>query len=257
MTRAMIDRRPLLAIALVLALAACSSAADEDANLDSLDAELTNTAAANQPGKDPALMSALQSQIMVDPSLAQQANTEALRPADQPFAAPIPSESIAAPETAPAAPQTGPLMKAPAPRADCPQCETAKQAVTLGGLAARQKAPGIGPCVGGMRYSAQWAARMGEVPLYPQARLVEAAGNAANGCALRVASFTTGADVQAVLDWYYTRTTGVGYASEHQAADGAHVLGGNRDRDQAAFILFASPRDGGGSQVDLIVNNGN
>ena len=69
-------------------------------------------------------------------------------------------------------------------------------------------------------------------------------------------TFTTDADVQQVLDWYYTRTTSAGYESEHQAEGDEHVLGGNRERDQAAFILFATPRDGGGTQVDLIVNNG-
>ena len=81
--------------------AARRSPADE--NLDSLDAELTNTVDANQPGKDPALMSALQSQIMVDPALAQQANADAARPADQPYAAQVPAEGIAARQPEPAA----------------------------------------------------------------------------------------------------------------------------------------------------------
>lgn len=248
----------LVALVLPLALGACGPAKPSpEENLDTLDAELTNTTAANQPGKDPALMSALQSQIMVDPALAQQANADAVRPADQPYAAPIPAEGIAAaPAGQPAAPQ-GPLMKAPEPKAECPDCDTASKAVTLGGLAARQKAPNTARCVGGMRYSASWANRLGEVALYPQARLIEAAGNAAGGCALRAATFTTGATVQQVIDWYYTRTKSVGYDSEHQARDGEHVLGGNRTRDQAAFILFARPRDGGGTEVDLIVNNGN
>ena len=247
----------LLPLALPLALAACGSEKPTDENLDSLDAELTNTSAANQPGKDPALMSALQSQIMVDPALAQQANADAVRPADQPYAAPIPAEGIAAPNPNQPLPQPGPLMKTPEAKQDCPNCAIAKQAVTLGGLAVRQKAPRTAQCVGGMRYSAGWAARMpGDVPLYPQARLIEAAGNAAGGCALRAVSFVTDANVQAVLDWYYTKTTSVGYASEHQAEGAEHVLGGNREGDQAAFMLFATARDGGGTQVDLIVNNG-
>jgi hypothetical protein len=242
---------------LPLALAACGPAKSSDENLDSLDAELTNTADANQPGKDPALMSALQSQIMVDPALAQQSNADAARPADQPYAAPVPAEGIAAPNPNLPQPPAGPLMKTPAPRADCPQCDVAKQSVTLGGLAARQKAPGVAACVGGMRYSANWATRMpADVPLYPQARLIEAAGNAAGNCGLRAATFTTDADVQQVLDWYYTRTTSAGFESEHQADGDEHVLGGNRERDQAAFILFATSRSGGGTQVDLIVNNG-
>lgn len=251
-------RIPLRLLALVapLALAACGSANPSDENLDSLDAELTNNADAAQPAKDPALMGALQSQIMVDPALAQQSNADAVRPADQPYAAPVPVDGIAAAGRKRAAP-TGPLMKTPDPKADCPQCETAKQAVTLGGLAARQTAPRTAQCVGGLRYSASWATRMpGDLPIYPQARLIEAAGNARSGCALRAATFVTDADVQTVLDYYYTRTTTAGYDSEHQADGNEHMLGGNRERDQGAFILFAKPRDGGGTEVDLIANNG-
>lgn len=253
---------PALSPALFLALviAGCGPKPAADANLDSLDAELTNTAASEAPGKDPALTSALQSQIMVDPALAQQSNADTVRPPAQPYAAPVPADGIAIPDNASASgnsPATGPLMKAPAPRADCPGCDTAKQAVTLGGLVARQRAPGTAACVAGMRYSANWATRLGELALYPQARLVEAAGNAAGGCALRAATFTTGAPVDRVIDWYYTRTVGIGFRSEHQAREAEHVLGGDRKRDQAAFILFARPRDGGGTQVDLIYNRGN
>lgn len=238
-----------------LTLTACGSANPTDANLDTLDAELTNNADAARPAKDPALMSALQSQIMVDPALAQQANADAVRPADQPYAAPVPADGIAA--TGSRQTPAGPLMKTPDAKADCPQCAVAQQAVTLGGLAARQKAPGTAACVGGLRYSASWAARMPQdLPIYPRARLIEAAGNDRAGCALRAASFVTDANVQSVLDWYYTRTTGAGYASEHQASDGAHVLGGTRKRDDAAFVLFVSTRDGGGTEVDLIANNG-
>lgn len=245
----------LTTIAFPLALAACGSANPSDDNLDSLDAELTNSADAAKPAKDPALMSALESQIMVDPALAQQSNADALKPADQPYSAQVPADDTASDAKGDA--PTGPLMKTPNAKPGCPQCETAKQAVTLGGLAARQKAAKTAQCVGGLRYSAGWAMRMPvELPVYPKARLVEAAGNDRNGCALRAATFTTSADLQAVLDWYYTRTTTAGYASEHQAADGEHVLGGNRDKDDAAFILFARPRDGGGTEVDMIANNG-
>lgn len=245
----------LTTIALPLALAACGSANPSDNNLDSLDAELTNSADAAKPAKDPALMSALESQIMVDPALAQQSNADALKPADQPYSAQVPADDTAGDGKGSA--PTGPLMKTPDAKPSCPQCESAKQAVTLGGLAARQKAAKTAQCVGGLRYSAGWAMRMPvDLPIYPKASLVEAAGNDRNGCALRAATFTTSADLQAVLDWYYTRTTTAGYASEHQAADGEHMLGGNRDKDDAAFILFARPRDGGGTEVDMIANNG-
>ncbi|MES2755309.1 MAG: hypothetical protein V4659_11655 [Pseudomonadota bacterium] len=249
--------RRLFALLAPLALAACGAKATSDENLDSLDAELSDSKAASQPGKDPALMSALQSQIMVDPALAQQANADAVRPPDQPYSAQVPADGIAGPNPQAPPAQTGPLMRTPAAKGDCPGCEAARQSVTLGGLAARQPDRRTRDCVGGLRYSAGWAARMpGDVPIYPQARLIEAAGNAANGCALRAASFTTDADLQTVLDWYFTRTTGAGYASEHQADGDEHVLGGNRNHDGAAYILYATPRDGGGTEIDLIANNG-
>lgn len=250
-------RFPHPALLLALALAACGSAKTDQENLDTLDAELTDGNAAGQPAKDPALMSALQSQIMVDPALAQQSNVDAVRPADQPYSAQVPSDAIAAgdPRARPAA--TGPMMRTPDAKPDCPNCAAADQSVTLGGLAARQKAPGIGACVADMRYSATWAARLpADVPLYPRARVIEAAGNSNGNCAFRAASFATDADVQTVLDWYYTRTTGAGYRSEHQSDGTQHVLGGDRTRDAAAFILYASPRSGGGTDVDLIVNTG-
>lgn len=62
---------PMLALAAAFALSACGTANPSDENLDDLDAQLTNRADADKPTRDPALMSALQSQIMVDPALAQ------------------------------------------------------------------------------------------------------------------------------------------------------------------------------------------
>lgn len=62
----------ILFVFLPLALAACSSAGN-----DSDDTATTN-------GADPALTSALQQQIMVDPSLSQQAQGDAVRPPRNP-----------------------------------------------------------------------------------------------------------------------------------------------------------------------------
>lgn len=246
----------IAALFLPAALAACGPKPTSDENLDSLDAELTdgNSSAA---AKDPALMSALQSQIMVDPTLAQQSNSDALRPPGQPYSAQIPPPAIAgAAPGAPAAP-AGPLMRAPDAKGDCPQCQVARQSVTLGGLAARQADKKTSECVGGLRYSAAWANRLPpDLPLYPDARLTEAAGNSDGGCALRAVSFSTVASVQTVLDYYYTRSTSTGYDAEHQADGDEHVLGGNRDRDGAAFVVFATPRDGGGTDVDIVANTG-
>ena len=72
-----------LALAGLLALAACASG--EENNLAALDNELM----AN--GVDPALTSALEDQILVDPDLAQQSQPNSARPAEAPIQAQYPN----------------------------------------------------------------------------------------------------------------------------------------------------------------------
>lgn len=253
--------RGLVVLALPVALAACGSRSDGERNLDSLDNELVDSGSGNAT-RDPALMSALQDQIMVDPTLAQQANNDAVRPPAQPYSGAVPPDGMAA-TTAGAAATTGAatsrtLKKTPAPAADCPQCEAARESLTLGALAARQKDKRTSNCAGTMRYSARWAQRLpADLPLYPDARVSEAAGSEQGSCALRAVSFATTASLQTVLDWYYTRATDAGYSAEHQADGSEHVLGGTRDRDGGAFALFLTGRSDGGTDVDLVANNGN
>ena len=122
--------------------------------------------------------------------------------------------------------------------------------------------PPAGPCsascAGGLQYSTAWVQRLpADIPLYPDARVDEAAGAANSGCALRVVSFSTGASIQQVLDWYYGRVTAAGYSAEHQADGGQHVLGGVRGKDGAAYVIYLEKRGDGRTEVDLIANNGN
>ena len=108
-----------------------------------------------------------------------------------------------------------------------------------------------------MRYSARWAERLpADLPLYPDARVSEAAGSQGGNCAMRAVSFASSAPLQKVLDWYYTRATNAGYSAEHQADGNEHVLGGTRGRDDGAFALFLTSRADGGTDVDLVANNG-
>ena len=250
--------RGLTLLVLPVALAACGSRGDGDRNLDSLDNELVD---ANSTARDPALTSALQDQIMVDPSLAQQANNDAVRPPAQPYSGAVPPDGIAGSSNAAAstgASTSERLKKAPAPNANCPQCGAARESLTLGALAARQKDKRTSGCADNMRYSARWAQRLpADLPLYPDARVSEAAGTEAGGCALRAVSFATSASLQTVVDWYYTRATNAGYSAEHQAQGAEHVLGGTRDRDNGAYAIFLTSRRDGGTDVDLVANNGN
>jgi hypothetical protein len=236
----------LSSLVLPLALAGCGGAG----NVPNADEASTNAA-------DPALASALQDQIMVDPQLGRQANGDAVRPPTQPYSAGAPDDGVAANTDQVS---TAGLMKAPAPTQaskDCAQCAAARESVTLGGLAARQKDQRTNQCAGSMTYSAGWANRLpADLPLYPQARVTEAAGSEAGRCALRAVSFSTAQPMQALLDWYYTKAVKSGYTSEHQVDGNEHILGGTRTRDGGAYVLFMTTRKDGGTDIDMVANNG-
>ena len=229
-----------LALAAVMLVAGCHSS---EKKVDALD----NSLVAND--QDPALMGALNDQIMVDPALTKQANGAAVRPPAEPYSAGVPA-------TAGADQATGPLRHAPAAGKDCPECTSRKGALTLGELASRQGGAGMGNCSADVKYSAAWVNRLGDLPVYPGAQVSEAAGSDKPGCALRIVSFTTTAPADRVIDWYYTQATKAGYDGEQQSDGKERVLGGTRAKDGGAYVVFVDPSDGGGSAVDLVVNNG-
>ena len=242
-----------------LALTACGTQPAAESNLDSLDAELAGNTANSS---DPAIRAALQDQIMVDPALTGQSNADAIRPPQQPYSGAVPPDSIADSKadgttTASGSSSSGGAKPAPAPSGDCPQCRVRNDSVTLGALASRQGDRRSAACARNLQYSTSWAQRLPvDVPLYPDARVNEAAGAANAGCALRVVSFSSGASIQTVLDWYYGRVPAAGYSAEHQANDGQHVLGGTR-RDGAAYVIYLDTRGDGRTEVDIVANNGN
>lgn len=206
-------------------------------------------AADARPENDPVLAGALRDQIMVDPRLVQQANADTLRPPAQPESLALPPETVA---DAAFKPVAGTLRSAPAASGNCPQCAAARRALTLGALAASQGASAN--CVQKVSYSTTWANRLPEaVSLYPDARVREAAGADEQGCALRVVSFASAAPMQRLLDWYYTRTTDAGYRAGHGTEGDEHILAGTRP--SAAFMLRLRPRAGGGTDVDLMVDD--
>lgn len=241
--------RRSFAFALVLTLAACGRAPDPQQDLDSLDRELTD---ANSAGnmRDPTIAAALHDQIMVDPTLAQSSNANAVRPPPRPDSGAVPLD---VPRPDPVDPRT--LRHAPAPSGTCPECTAKAGAFTLGALAALQREVGTAQCAGAVSYSAGWANRLpADLPLYPDARVSEAAGTAANGCALRIVSFASSAPVGKVIDWYYTRANAARYSADHRADAKMHTLGGTRGTD--AYIVYATPRQGGGTDIDMVSNAG-
>jgi hypothetical protein len=240
------SRACYLPFLLPLALAGCSGSG----SIPDVDEASGNAA-------DPALASALQDQIMVDPQLGRQANGDAIRPPGQPYSGGVPDDGVAANTDQI---DMGGLMKAPAPTPadkNCSQCAAARESVTLGGLAARQRDSRTSQCASSMTYSAGWANRLPrDLPLFPQARVTEAAGSEAGQCQLRAVSFSTAQPMQAMLDWYYTRAVRSGYTAEHQLDGEEHILGGTRERDGGAYVLFMTARRDGGTDVDMVANNG-
>lgn len=230
--------------AALLVLAGCGGAS-RDKSLDSLNAEMLDT------GGNAAVSAALNDQIMVDPSLASQSNADAIRPPHQPYSAPVPPDDVA--KRPP--PPDEKLLRAPAPVAaqGCAQCQAAADSTTLGALAGRQD----GGCGASLTYSARWASRLPNgLPLYPGASVSEAAGSEKAPCALRAVSFSTTQPIQYMLDWYYTQLTRGGYSAEHQSDGTQHILGGTRTKDDAAYVLYMTPRADGGTDIDLVANRG-
>lgn len=240
--------RPRILIPLTaLLMAGCGAKTDDDAQLNALDNEL---AAMNEarPAQDPQLAEALAGQIMVDPGLTQSSNANAVRPPNRPASDQVP---VLPPPGDPVDPRT--LTSAPKASTDCPECRASGKALTLAALAGQQA--GNGPCLAGLRYSADWTARLpAGFAIYPGGRVSEAAGNGANGCGLRIVSFRAGGAVDKVVDYYFTRATANGYDAEHKRDGTQHVLGGTRGA--SAYIVYATARADGGTDVDLIVKGG-
>lgn len=207
------------ALAGALALGACGTGGSENGQ--------------NQAGNDadPALTSALEDQILVDPGLAQQSNRNAVRTTETPNQAQYPAQGAGNG----AAPADG------------------------GGAGAALAGGGTGDaaCTAESQfdYGPAWAQRLPEAfPVLPGAKLTEAAGNDKGNCRARVVTFTTGDNWQRVLDWYHTRAVRAGYSSEQQVRDGDRILAGTAEHG-GAFFLIVTPKQQG-ADVALIVNNG-
>lgn len=217
------------ATAMIAALMLTGCGGGKPKDVDALDRELVGNSAGDQT--DPALTSALEDQIMVDPTLAQQKDGAATPPGAAPVQAPVPA--------------TG--------------ADRAAGSSTLGELAQSQAAgkaaAAKGACYKSLQYSQSWAQRLpAELPLFPDAQVSEAAGAASPGCNVRIVSFVSGAAIDKVADFYEGRAKRAGYAAERQGSDAERVVGG--EKGEAAFYATLRTAQGGGTQVDLVVNHG-
>jgi hypothetical protein len=209
------------AAASLLLLSACS-ATPEQANLAQIDNQI---AAADI---DPAVTSAIEDEILVDPALVQQSNPNGVRHPERPLQAAYPVEKTG---------RAGAAMQ---------------QASGSGG----PDAPMAGGCGVAFQYGAEWAERIPpEFPAYPGGRVTEAAGSDRGDCRVRVVTFVTEHGHGQVLDWYRGIVTRAGFNAEHEVRGADHILGGVNPRNDGAYLVVVTP-EGNGSKVALIVNNG-
>ena len=225
------------AVAACFALAACGGGGGEN-DLAALDNELL----AN--GADPALTSALEDQILVDPNLVQQAHPNSVRPPETPVQAHYPAGSAA---------EAGP----PAERAGQPaQSGQQGQSRVRRAAAATGSGSDDGVCADALDHGPQWAGRLpAEFPAYPGGQVTEAAGANTPECRMRVVTFRTADAHQRVLEHYRGLARRAGFSAEHQRRGADHLLGGVNARTDGAFVVIVTPTERG-SEVALIVNNG-
>lgn len=235
--------RVALSFPIVLALAACGDAPSEDP-LAALERELAVDAS------DAAIAAALADPIMTDPTLSARANTNSVRPPSAPYTAAIPASDVAARGSTADRIAREKLEAAPASAGEgCRDCATARDAVTLAALAS----PVAGQCAAQLGYSNGWATRLSDaVPLIANARLIEAAGVSNPDCDLRVVRFWSDLPPDTLVDWYFTRAKAARYTSDRQSDAFGQRLAG-RHTGGHRYALFVDPRDGGGSDVALVV----
>ena len=201
-----------LSLLVTLALAACDRGAGR--------------AEQERQEADPALTSALEDQILVDPALTQQSNRNAVRP-----------------------PETPPQAQYPLPQAS--GNDGAKSPPDdFANIGATETA-----CGASFDHGLQWASRLPpEFAAFPAAQVTEAAGVDRGNCRARVVTYSSDAPPQRVLGWYEARLRGAGYAAERQQRDGDLVLAGSHPAHGGAYFLVLTPRRGGRSDIALIVS---
>lgn len=237
--------RTAAVVALLSTLAGCEKPEPSVEDIDGLTREL----AAAQTGniRDPAVAAALAAPIMVDPGLAQSANTHVIRPPPHPASGKLPIAPL------PADPL--PALRMPVAAKDCPDCAARRGTLTIGALAQRQRDPRTARCATRIGYSAMWAIRLPNgFSLHPAARVIEAAGCDTPGCTLRIVSFATSAPPAKAIAFYHARAGEAGFTGKVQANGSTQIVAGTKG--DAAYVVYAAPRAGGGTTVDLIVNGG-
>lgn len=230
--------RPLIPLALLVALAACGKGKPDDSAL---------------AGRDPAVAGALSDPVMADPDLTVQNRGNAALSGGGPANGEIPPDKRSQDEIDQAKAAAITLLGgtiAPAPMAEAQDAQSpAAQAPTAAALA--QALPFAAPCAGKLAYSAVWAAKLPpKLPVYPRAHVREAAGVDDAACHLRVVRFVTPVAVADVIDFYYASAHAAGLPAMRRKAGGDEVVGGSKGA--ANWMLFARQRSDGLSEAQLV-----
>jgi len=106
-------------------------------------------------------------------------------------------------------------------------------------------------CLRGLIPGRAWAEKLPvDLPLYPAARLDEAAGHDGD-CIARVASFHVVGDRAAIASWYTGRAKSGGYDMERADEDADWVLAGIKGKG-FFYIVISPTSDRGRTSVDYI-----
>lgn len=202
---------------------------------------------------DPAVVAALDDQILVDPDLSRQNQGNAALTGNVDHALPLPDTSFRALEAAREEARAivgGRGRFRALPPADRQEAEAplAKRIT----IAARAAYAGVSePCLRSLDRGFIWAARMpAAFPVYPRGATQEAAGTDAGICAVRAVNFRTPIPLEEVLVFYHTRAIDAGFSSTLANAGEESVLSGTRDG--ASFAVYARSGPSGLTEVDLV-----
>lgn len=202
---------------------------------------------------DPAVIAALNDQILIDPDLSRQNEANAALTGGIDHALPLVNDSPraidAAREEARALVGGRDRFRRLPPPGE-PQAEVPLESRIT--ITARAAYAGVSEaCVRSLDRGFIWAARMPvQFPVYPRGATQEAAGNDVQGCALRAVNFRTPVPLEEVLAFYHTRALDAGFSSTLVRQGDESVLRGAREA--ASFALYARAGGSGLTEADLV-----
>lgn len=203
---------------------------------------------------DPAVIAAINDQILTDPDLSRQNEGNAALTGGIDHALPLVNDSPRAIDAAREEARAlvggrdrfGRLPPVGERQAEIPL----ESRITVTARAAYAGATQA--CVRSLDRGFIWAARVpAAFPVYPRGATQEAAGSDAAGCALRAVNFRTPVPLEEVLAFYHTRALDAGFTSTLATAGDESVLRG--EHEGAFFALYARTGASGLTEADLVI----